>query len=163
MRERDDVRGWLDWAGAEMRRYTGDSNAEVIAELLGVAPRTVRAWHQANDAPRWAVRVLLMLTTGLAPHAASSWPGWRFVRDGSRSLLAGPDGSTWTPDCLMRYRDTADHLRCLQERVQPGAQLSWSAPGSGRRNVWPGGVVPAWAQLEDALRGVVQDELRRRY
>lgn len=160
MREREDFGYWLTWAGARLRDGAG-SETQRVADLLGVSERTVRGWRQANHAPPWALRSLMLLVPGIAPWAAPTWPGWQFVDRGGRAFLCGPEGSQWLPDDLYRYQDTRDHVRSLQAHVAPGAQLRWEAPGTGRRNAWPGGTAPAWSVLETALRGIVEDAMRR--
>lgn len=151
MQAREDFGSWIDWAGGTAQ----------VQQLLGVSTRTVRHWRTAGTAPPWALRAIMLLATGIAPAPATTWHGWRFQADGPRWHLAGPDGSTWLPDDLYRFRDTHDHLRCLQEQLRPGAQLTWQAAGSGHRSTWPGGGAPSWRQLEDALRGVIEDVMRR--
>ncbi|HEX6217024.1 MAG TPA: hypothetical protein VFZ38_19455 [Vicinamibacterales bacterium] len=160
MRDANDARYWLTWAGSELRG-PGEAPTAAVARELGVSERTVRHWHQANQAPPYAVRALFLLVNGMSPAAADTWRGWTFRRDGARFALAGPDGSTWLPDDLYRFADTHAHLRCLQEALRPGSQLRWEAPGAGARNAWPGGSVPTWFQLEDALRAVIDDAMRR--
>lgn len=163
MRDREPFAYWITWGAAQLRRDDGDeSDAELVAELLGVSPRAVRHWRASNEPPPWALRTLMLLVDGISPAAAETWRGWRFQRRGPVSLLCGPDGSTWLPDTLYRYADTQAHVRCLQEQLRPGSQLRWEAAGEGRRNAWPGGGVPTWLQLEEALRGVVDDAMRRR-
>lgn len=163
MRDATDVRYWVRWAGAALRDRADQSDADALAETLAVSPRTVRHWISQNQAPAWAVRVLMQLVSGIPAFAGAQWDGWRFVRRNGRAELTGPDGSHWSPDDLIRYRDTQDHLRCLQERLSPGAQLTWRPAQSGQRTGWPGGERPSWLQLEDALRHAVADVMQRGY
>lgn len=161
MRDREPFAYWITWGAAQLRRGNDESDAEIIGELLGVSPRTVRHWRATNAPPQWAVRVLMLLVDGIAPAIRDTWHGWRFARLDGRWFLVGPDGSQWLPDDLYRYRDAQAHVRCLQEQIRPGAQLTWTAPGGGRSE-WPGGAAPTWMQLEAALSNVVEDALRRR-
>lgn len=161
MRDSLDVRYWITWAGAALRRQARVSDTEAIAEALGVAERTVRHWRAQNAAPPWALRVLMHTVTGI-PTYAENWNGWRFKPAPGGAVLGGPAGEEWTPADLAHVRTSYARLRALETAIAPGAQLTWTAPGTGRRTTWPGGETPTWAQLEEALRGVVDDAMRRR-
>lgn len=161
MRDTLDCRYWITWSGAALRRSSDECDADAVGHALGVAPRTVRAWRARNQAPAWALRAMMQAVSGL-PAYAENWSGWRFKPGAGGAILGGPDGSEWTPEDLTRYRDALDRAARLEDRLAPGSQLVWLAPGAGRRNAWPGGVVPSWQQLEQALRAVVDDVARSR-
>lgn len=162
MRDSLDCRYWLTWAAARLRRSLGACETETIADALGVTARTVRHWRATNRAPEWAMRALMMCTSGIAPWVADRWPGWRFAHEAGELRLYAPDGSRgWSQSDLIRHRDEISRLRSFEAALQPGSQLTWSAPGTGRRNVWPGGEVPTWSQLEQALRIVIAEEAHR--
>lgn len=162
MRDSLDCRYWLTWGAAKLRRAPDAGETETVADALGVSARTVRHWRAENRAPEWALRALMMATNGVAPWVSDAWPGWRFASEAGELMLYAPDGSRgWSQGDLLRHRDQMSRLRSIEATLQPGAQLAWLAPGSGRRTLWPGGEVPTWAQLEEALRAVVSDVVRR--
>lgn len=160
-----DFRYWLTWAAASMRTRLDEPAAVTLSPILGVSARSIRRWEAENKAPRWAIRVLMMLADGIPVTAGSTWNGWRFVRQAGHVRLCGPDGSTWSPADLESYGLTWSRLRSLESSQAPGAQLTWTPPGAHVRIDWPGGAAPSWRQLEEALRAVLSDaelEARRR-
>lgn len=159
MRDSLDTRYWVTWAGAALRR-PGMTDTAAIADATGIAERTVRNWKHTNRAPAWALRVLMQVVTGL-PTFATNWHGWRFKPAPGGAVLGGPQGQEWTPADLERHGELYARVRTLENAVAPGSQLRWEAPGTGARNVWPGGSLPTWLQLEDALRHVIRDEHHR--
>lgn len=155
-----DFRYWLKWAAAARRTTVNEAPATTIGRELRVHPRTIRRWEAENRAPGWALQVLMMLADGVPIGAGAEWSGWRFARQSDAVRLVGPDGHAWSPDELLAYRTTCTRARELERRLEGPAQLTW-LPLAGGRASWPGGAVPSWLQLEQALRDVVDDQVRR--
>ena len=156
-----DFRYWLTWAAAVRRKTVDEAPAATIAAELRVSARTVRRWERLNRAPPWAVQVLMMLADGVPIGAGDEWVQWRFVRHRGRVQLCGPDGSTWSPGDLLAYGTTWRRgLELELRQAAPGSQLTWMPASASTRREWPG-AVPTWSQLEEALRHVLEDQVRQ--
>ncbi len=160
MRDSLDARYWITWAGAALRRVPGTTDTANIAAALDIAERTVRHWKTRNAMPAWALRFLMQTVTGIPTYAAN-WEGWTFKPSPAGAVLGGPTGQEWTPADLQAFGNAYARLRALEAAQAPGSQLTW-VPAAYGRIAWPGDAPPTWQQLEQALRGVLDDVLHRR-
>lgn len=160
MRDSLDARYWITWGGAALRRQAGVSDVATIASAFDIAERTVRHWKATNAMPAWALRFLMQTVHGI-PAYADNWSGWVFKPTPAGAVLGGPQGQEWTPAELSHVALAYSRLRALEATQAPGAQLAWLAPSPGR-TTWPGGDVPAWTQLVDALRAALDDHANAR-
>lgn len=150
---------WLTWGAAALRNGPDQPDSRILADALGVSPRTVRHWKQTGRAPAWVIRILMMLVNGV-PAYAQNWTGYRFQRTDQGAALVAPNGAEFSPEELAEVTATRASLRKMSAAIAPGAQLKWEAPSPGRAS-YPGAAVPTWRQLEDALRVVVADVLEQ--
>lgn len=92
---------------------------EQIAQILEVHPATARRWRRTNNAPRMAIKLLLMVRRGILPTEHPSWRQWR-LRD---AYLIDPGGTEYTAGDVMGIWAVNQVRQDLDRRLGAPAQF----------------------------------------
>ncbi len=92
---------------------------EQIAQILEIHPATARRWRRTNNAPRMAIKLILIVRRGILPTDHPSWRQWR-IRD---SLLIDPSGNEYTAGEVMSVWAVKQLRQDLDRRLGAPAQF----------------------------------------